>query len=475
MIDTDKLKLHLAFWPHGLFWRVFFTIGVAVLISALMTFGLFYISTARNIERVFAQDYTGLTAQVRDALDNDTLIELQSTFSAEKHAMLVVLEGKEVLGTRPPGWVMEKLRRTQKRQKARMKDQSKKSDRDKDDDRDNRRDDRDPGDFELMQTRLSHGDRNYRIIILPTPGAIRESAKPLAIVLFLAMLTAASALIAWMFSRPLREVQSAARQLSTGDTSARVSDSIVSRKDSIGELGGDFNHMAERIQHLLDAQQQLLRDVSHELRTPLARMQVALVLAEDMPDKAATHLSRIETEIERLNTLIGSILSLSKVESGAAQLDETSFSFDKLLEQITTDAEFEFASRSVTAQVDCPPVKVHGDREQLRSGLENIVRNAMRYSPDNSEISLKVESSKSAFKLSIRDYGPGVSEEKLPRLFEAFYRAESARSASKTGGHGVGLAIARSIVSLHGGSISAANADGGGLEVNITLPTTRIR
>ena len=460
---TDKCERRWRCLPHGLFWRVFLTIGVAVLISAFMSFGLFYMSAARNLERVFAQDYTGLTSQVREALDNDSLIELQSSFKIEKHAMLVVLEGRQALGTRPPPWVMDKLRRNHKRSKPR------------DDNHDEKRDDRDSRDFELMQTRLQHGGQNYRIIILPTPSAIRESARPLAILLFLAMLTLASTLIAWMFSRPIRKVQSAARQLSTGDTSARVPESISLRRDSIGELGSDFNHMAGRIQHLLDAQQQLLRDVSHELRTPLARMQVALVLAEDNPDKAAAHLSRIESEIGRLNTLIGSILSLSKVESGAAQLDESTFGIDQLLKQVAADAEFEFASRSISAQIESSATQFFGDREQLRSSLENIVRNAMRYAPDNSSISLGLEKAPAGIKICIRDHGPGVSPEQLPRLFEAFFRAERARSASDTGGHGVGLAIARSIVSLHGGSIAADNAEGGGLEVTITLPTSRLR
>lgn len=460
---TDKCERKWRCLPHGLFWRVFLTIGVSVLISAFMSFGLFYMSAARNLERVFAQDYTGLTSQVRKALDNDSLIELQSSFKIEKHAMLVVLEGRQAIGTRPPPWVMDKLRRNHKRSKLR------------DDNHDDKRDDRDSRDFELMQTRLQHGGHNYRIIILPTPSAIRESARPLAILLFLAMLTLASTIIAWMFSRPIRKVQSAARQLSTGDTSARVPDSISLRRDSIGELGSDFNHMAGRIQHLLDAQQQLLRDVSHELRTPLARMQVALVLAEDNPDKAATHLNRIESEIGRLNALIGSILSLSKVESGAAQLNETTFGLDQLIKQVAADAEFEFTSRSITAQIESSATQFFGDREQLRSGLENIVRNAMRYAPDDSAISLTLEKAPAGINVRIRDHGPGVLPEQLPRLFEAFFRAERARSASDTGGHGVGLAIARSIVSLHGGSIAAVNAEGGGLEVTITLPASRLR
>lgn len=449
--------------PHGLFWRVFFTIGLAVLLTAMMSFALFSMSAASNIERVYAQDYTGLVSQVRQALDDDALIELQSHFQAEKHAMLVVLEGRQALGTRPPPWVMNKIRRSHRRS-------SRDGDRRRDDD-----DHHDHRSFEPLQTRMRHNGRDYRIIILPTISDIRKSAKPLAIALFLAMLVGVSMLIAWMFSRPIRGVQSAARQLSTGDTSARVPERITCRRDSIGELGADFNHMAERIAHLLEAQRQLLRDVSHELRTPLARMQVALVLSQDNPDSAASHLGRIESEIERLNDLIGSILSLSKVESGAATLDQTTFSLAKLLQQITQDAEFEFSHQQLKTYVDCPNFQLHGDREQLRSALENIVRNAMRYSPENGSVEVWAVRNADGVELCVRDHGPGVDEAQLPRLFEAFYRADKARSAEQAGGHGVGLAIARSIVAMHDGSITAANAAGGGLEVTIRLPAGRLR
>jgi len=451
------------FVPRGLFWRVFLAIGVAVLIAATVSFGLFFISSGHNLQRVYGQDYSNLSTQVRQALDEDSMKELQMQFKEEKGATLVVLEGKRAIGKKPPSWVYKKLLRDKKRPPKRNKD----------DDGDDRR--RDSHDFEPMQTRLVHNGSIYRIIILPSQDSLIDIVRPLVVLALIAALTLASSVIAWMFSRPLRKVQSAARQLSTGDTSARVPDSVALRRDSIGELGSDFNHMAGRIQHLLDAQLQLLRDVSHELRTPLARMQVALVLAQDSPDKVGSHLTRIEIEIERLDNLIGSILSLSKVESGAATLNESSFDFRLLLTEIAEDAEFEFANRSISAKVDCEDLTLFGDQQQLCSAIENIVRNAMRYSDDGGEVVLAARRSQDTLELSVRDYGPGVEEEQLPRLFEAFYRAESARSAHSNGGHGVGLAITRSIVALHNGSIRAENANGGGLRIVIKLPTSRLR
>lgn len=448
------------FVPRGLFWRVFIAIGVAVLIAAVVSFALFFISSSRNIERIYAQDYTGLSAQVRDAIDNNTMEALQTRFKAEKRANLVVLDGRRPIGKKPPSWVMKKIHRESNRARNRNND-------------DNNR--RDLHDFEPMQTRLAHNDKTYRLLILPSQDSLQDTVKPLAVLALIAALTLASSVIAWMFSRPLRQVQSAARQLSTGDTSARVPDSVALRRDSIGELGSDFNHMAGRIQHLLDAQLQLLRDVSHELRTPLARMQVALVLAQDSPEKMDSHLSRIDTEIERLNKLIGSILSLSKVESGAVAPNEASFDFRLLLSQIAEDAEFEFANRAIRATVQCEEISFFGDQQQLCSAIENIVRNAMRYSEDGAEVKLQVSREQDGLRLSVRDHGPGVPEEHLPRLFEAFYRVESARGAQSSGGHGVGLAITRSIVVLHNGSISAENAPGGGLQVNILLPSSRLR
>lgn len=449
---ADGLK---RLWPRGLFWRVFFTIGIAVLISALCSLGLFSISSQRHLERVFAQDYTGLSAQVRQALDDGTLIELQTEFNDQKHAMLVVIEGRQPLGKRPPAWIMKKLRR-------------------KPSDRRDRNDHHGPIDFELMQSRLEHRGKRYRIIILPLPNDIRDTARPFGILTFITMLTLTSSLIAWMFSKPLRAVQSAARQLSTGDTTARVSDRVARRRDSIGELGTDFNMMAERIQQLLDAQQQLLRDVSHELRTPLARMQVALVLAQDNPASTSKQLTRIDSEIARLDQLIGSILSLCKVGSGAVALDEEQVDLIELLTQLAKDAEFEFAQAGITVRVQGNATNLHADRQQLHSALENIVRNAMRFSPNNSHIDLKVEQQAEALLIQVSDQGPGVEPSQLEHLFEPFYRVEKARSAQKTGGHGVGLAIARSIILLHGGDISASNGATNGLEVSITLPLSRL-
>lgn len=431
-----------------------------------MSFGLFYASYSRNLERVFAQDYTGLSGQVRQALDDSTLIELQNTFKEEKHAMLVVLEGRQPLGIRPPLWVMAKLHRKTSLQKDHPP--RREGDSTKDRDREHR-------DFELMQTRLQHQGSSYRVIILPTPDAIRSTTKPIIMVVFILILALCSSVIAWTLTKPIRILQSAARQLSTGDLSARVPLKVSSRRDSIGDLGSDFNHMAQRIQQLLNAQQQLLRDVSHELRTPLARMQVALVLAEDKPETASNQLARIDTEIDRLNTLIGSILSLSKVESGAAKLHESEFSLHTLLKQVAQDAEFEFSDRGITVAIDSSAQRFYGDREQLRSALENIVRNAMRYGGGSGQIELSMRTQEDKVSIRVRDHGPGVAEDQLQRLFEAFYRAESSRSAQKSGGHGVGLAISRSITTLHGGKIRAENAIGGGLLVLMELPSTRLR
>ncbi len=463
-MNTPAKKI-FAYWPRGLFWRVFITIVIAVAISAFTTFGLFHVSAERHLERVFAQDYTGLSDQIKQALDDDKLIELQSEFKEEKHATLVVFEGRQPLGTRPRPWLADKLTRNNSNKRK-----GKERERDRDQNRD-----RDARDFELMQTRLHHKGREYRVIIVPNTSDIREVARPLGILSFIAMLVIASSTIAWMFSRPLREVQSAARLLSTGDTTARVSAKVARRNDSIGELGSDFNHMAGRIQLLLDAQQQLLRDVSHELRTPLARMQVALVLAQDNPGSSIKHLDRMETEIERLDDLIGNILSLSKVESGTTQLEESEFELCELIEQVAQDAEFEYSSKGTKVSIDCAITHLYGDRDRLHSAMENIVRNAMRYSKTDGTVNMSVTTRSNDTTITIRDHGPGVSEDQLSSLFKAFYRTESARSAEKTGGHGVGLAIARSIVSLHGGTIVARNAQGGGLEISIKLPATRQR
>jgi signal transduction histidine kinase len=281
--------------------------------------------------------------------------------------------------------------------------------------------------------------------------------------------------LAWHLTAPVRRLRSAAQRLAAGDLTARVSGGPVKGHDEVAALGRDFNLMADRIEGLMTAQQQLLRDISHELRSPLARLNVALELARQKAGLAARDPhDRIEREADRLNTLIGQLLILTQLECGGELLKRGPVSLTSLVQSIASDANFEAQTRrrAVQAVVEAD-VAIQGSEEMLRRGVENVVRNAVRYTAEHTQVDILVSrrrgGSGDAAILRIRDHGPGVPEHALSQLFLPFYRVADARDR-QTGGTGIGLAITERAVRLHGGSVTAANAPDGGLIVEITLP-----
>ncbi len=279
--------------------------------------------------------------------------------------------------------------------------------------------------------------------------------------------------LSWQLTAPVRRLRAAAQSLTTGDLSTRVSVPGGGRGDEVTDLGRDFNRMAERIEKLVTAQKQLVRDVSHELRSPLARLGVALGLARRVSPPAATAaLDRIELESDRLNEMIGELLTLSMLESGSDQLGKKPFDIFGLVEDVVRDADFEAESCDRNVQVtSCAQLILIGNREMLRRALENVIRNGVRYTGPGTavEVSLEQESSDWAV-IRIRDHGPGVPENALEDIFRPFYRVAEARDR-QSGSTGIGLAITERTVKLHGGSVMARNVPGGGLEVEIKLPS----
>jgi two-component system sensor histidine kinase CpxA len=292
--------------------------------------------------------------------------------------------------------------------------------------------------------------------------------------LFLATTMLASALIAALFTRPLRRLRTATRQFAEGDLTVRAPVGVRQRADAIGELGREFDRMAARIEKLIDTQGRLLRDVSHELRSPLARMQIAAALAEERVDQdAAEELARIQIEIHRLDTLIESLLTLTRLESGASQLVMRDLDLVKMLDRVVADADYEYRREGKRVQLEAAThVTVSGDQSALRSAFENVLRNALRYTANDTEVTVLVAASgakPSTLRIQICDHGPGVPEADLTRLFDPFFRSDKARHET-TGSHGIGLAIARAVMERHHGQIQADNRPEGGLCVTMTLP-----
>jgi two-component system, OmpR family, sensor histidine kinase CpxA len=284
-----------------------------------------------------------------------------------------------------------------------------------------------------------------------------------------------SGLICYLLARyltgPILHLRQAARKLAEGDLSARAGAPMERRRDELGELVRDFNQMAGRIERLVTSQRSLISDISHELRSPLARLNVALGLARrHAGDEAAGALDRIEREAERLNEMIGKLLSLARMQGAVGPPEKSRVQLDEMVKEVAEDAEFEAQERQcavrVLGSIRC---STEGSPELLRSAVENVVRNAVRYTAAGTEVEITLAGRDSRAEIAVRDHGPGVPESELANLFLPFYRVAGARER-ETGGSGLGLAIAERAVRLHGGTVAAANAAGGGLVVKISLP-----
>jgi two-component system, OmpR family, sensor histidine kinase CpxA len=283
-------------------------------------------------------------------------------------------------------------------------------------------------------------------------------------------------LLSWYMTKPIVRLRTVARQLAAGNLTARTGAPASMRRDEVAGLMRDFDAMAERIETLLKAQSRLLNDISHELRSPLARLNVALGLARQRAGvESADMLDRIELEASRLNELIGRILTLARLEDGEQIVPQTPVPLDEIVTSVAEDAEFEAQARHCHVRASIPEGewKVRGNASLLHSAVENVVRNAIRYTQEGTSIGVELTSEAKAggqeAMLRVSDSGPGVPPEALKKLFEPFYRLDDARER-QTGGVGLGLAITERAVRFHGGIVKAFNREGGGLVVEIRLP-----
>jgi two-component system sensor histidine kinase CpxA len=282
-------------------------------------------------------------------------------------------------------------------------------------------------------------------------------------------------LLAHYLSKPIWQLRLATQRLASGDLNARAGDKLGKRSDEIADLVRDFDTMADQIRELLENQKRLLSDISHELRSPLARLRVALALARrtEVETQRTSH-DRIETEIERLDEMIGRILTLSRLESGQLQLSTAEVDLNELIQSVLADARFE-AARTGHSIEFASDVHLHlqADEELLRSSIENVVRNALYYSSGDDPIQVNLSFEDGQAILRVRDHGPGVPPEALDNLFRAFYRVDDSR-VTLTGGTGLGLAIAQRAILAHGGTITAQNASPHGLMMEIRIPASAV-
>ena len=447
------VKIFLSFWlAQALF----------LVLAILITLGLRSQRESASWEAVQNKVLTeavhefqnGGEAAVHTYLDN-----LQET--QHVHAFLFNENGREVSGARPPEFLSR-----MEREKYRP-----------------------PTSLFVLLTRgrflrqsLDASDGHRYTMVMDLPAGPRVLFGPRGIpglALFIAVVS--SGLVCYILARyltgPVVRLREATQKIAAGDLSARAGTSWAGakRRDEISQLVRDFDGMAERLEGLVKAQGRLLNDISHELRSPLARLNVALGLARQRTGpEAQASLERIDLEAERLNELIGRLLTIARLESREDPSGLVPIDLDDMVSEIANDAEFEAQNRGcrvkTTLAGDCV---VLGNPSLLRSAVENVIRNATRYTPEGTAVHVDLrcvgEPNSPEAILQVADSGPGVPEESLERLFEPFYRIDDSR-VRKTGGVGLGLAITKRAVHLHGGRVRALNRPDGGLLVEIRLP-----
>lgn len=282
--------------------------------------------------------------------------------------------------------------------------------------------------------------------------------------------------LAWYLSSPIRRLQQATHEFSSTQRVPAQIAPLINRGDEFGDLARDFSQMATQVQNTLESQKRLLSDVSHELRSPLARLRIALGLVQqktaDQPGAYGRELDQMILECERIDSLIGQLLDIARLDRNPPNTETTSFDLCELILDIKRDAELEAGQKTLTLRTSLPDVQImEGVPEILRAGVENVLRNALRHAPANSEIDIRLSADETSRLLTIRDRGPGVDPTHIDKIFEPFYRPQYARERD-SGGSGLGLAIAKRAIEYHGGTIHAENAGDGGLQVNIRLPKT---
>ena len=435
-----------------MFWKLFFALWLSIMTFAVVVSWINQTVIIRNAIEEPAETFRGNLNRFKVKLSKDLKkggeAEVKRTLQGlprglRNHIFVVNPEGKELLGR-------DKLLKRQKQGRVRVAS-------------------------EKLQD--EHG-RTYRLISAPRPPSSRSllAPGPEGVGMRLGVAALISALVSFLLARylaaPLGHLSRASRQLATGDLTVRVGAALDQRKDEFGQLALDMDEMAKRLQESQRANQRLLRDVSHELRSPLARLRVALEIARNKDKNLVVEeLNRIELEGERLENLIDEVLSLLRESSGPRELKLTNFDLAELLQDLVEMVNYEVAEGCGQIELQLgSALPLNADKELLWRVFENLLRNAMLHGGDAGGIRvIGSVVSDQEIRVQVVDSGRGIAETHIEKIFEPFYRVDEARNR-RSGGHGLGLAIAASAVRLHGGRIAASNHEGGGLEVVVELP-----
>ncbi len=445
---------------RSLFLRVFLSVWTAMTLVLLLTvLGTSWLANERRESELARQDDLALEAsqvlgETGVAGLRSWLRGQQSQLPGNERILVIDDAGEDLLGRNVPPFLQARVGR---RPFPQQQDGSRVQERD-----------------DRLLSRLvsaSHESFQLSLSVRRNPGPFGSvTTLGIAGVLILLLGAAVCYLLARYLSTPIQALRRATHRIAAGDLDVRVAGVVGNRKDELADLAIDFDAMSVRLRALLDAQQTLLRDVSHELRSPLARLQIALGLARRPNALLQQELDRIEHEAQRLDELIGEILSLCRLEDPARRIQLEHMELVELLEPLCENARLEADARGVKVELQCAPsLQLRADRELLYRALDNVLRNAVRFSPDAGLVSVQAESQGGVVTIDIADQGHGVPADCLQRIFEPFFRVGDARERD-SGGNGIGLAITARVLKLHDGSATALNLPDGGLRVRLQLP-----
>jgi two-component system sensor histidine kinase CpxA len=450
---------------RSLYWKIFLSFWLATILiiitTAWVTSEIAQKSSIPARERVFMDSYANAAVTIFESGGQHAALKkwLDQIGASRKMTLYLLINDGEIIGNQPPPSVVKTI--SSHLVEERLDEGVVKF-----------------GDIIVSHKILSTSGKAYRLVAVserPLAHFVEIPWAGLTLRLVIAMVI--SGIICYFLSiyltQPLRSLRMAAKSIAKGQLSTRVGRFKGHHRDEIAELSGEFDLMAERLETIINSKERLLQDISHELRSPLARLQIAIELGR----KKASHLaeaefSRMETECFCLNTLIGEILEFARLDKSFAHLNRSLIDLPALLAQIIVDANFELGTKKpgvfLHRTEDCQLLL---DERLVYRAIENIIRNALRYSSPDPQVmvSLHIDESQSQVYIDIEDNGPGVPQEHLEKIFNPFYRVDRSRE-KKTGGYGLGLSIASRAINLHQGTISATNRKEGGLHVRISLP-----
>ena len=319
-------------------------------------------------------------------------------------------------------------------------------------------------------------DRVYTIFVIPprnlTTRWLVDKGRGGFVLIALLVSAMVSYLLARTISRPIRRFRESANAIAGGNLDTRVAEHVGRRRDEIGLLAQDFDHMTDELQRAWMQQTELTRNVSHELRSPLARLRVALELARRKTGDLV-ELDRIDTETERLDELIGRILEYSRLEADSHE-HRSNIVLSEMLHSVVEDVRYEFGYQGGEASIELEidtECTIDGYPNALRSCVENVLRNAVQHGPDDGDVRVRLRVEQSQAIVTVEDQGGGVPDDELERIFEPFYRSKARQGEGSKPSGGLGLAIASRATILNGGSISASNT-ATGLRIEIRLPAS---